>query len=142
MPSAFACLDALPLTRNGKLDRNALPPITPVADSAPLAPRTSMETLVFEVWREVLNLDAFGVQADFLELGGHSLLAVRIATRLTARLSRKVALADVLRHRTVERLAAALDDAQAAQAVAVGASAEQAGSARVDALNDLFETLD
>ncbi|MFM0642762.1 amino acid adenylation domain-containing protein [Paraburkholderia bryophila] len=142
VPSAFACLDALPLTRNGKLDRNALPPITPVADSAPLAPRTSMETLVFEVWREVLNLDAFGVQADFLELGGHSLLAVRIATRLTARLSRKVALADVLRHRTVERLAAALDDAQAAQAVAVGASAEQAGSARVDALNDLFETLD
>jgi amino acid adenylation domain-containing protein len=160
VPAAFVRLDALPLTRNGKLDRNALARMAASAAAtasraAPLAPRSPMETLVLEVWREVLAADAgdanestlapFGVRDDFLELGGHSLLAVRIATRLTARLGRKVALAEVLRHRTVERFVAALDasNAPSAEATPSDASAAQAQrAARVDALNDLFETLD
>ncbi|NIE69193.1 non-ribosomal peptide synthetase, partial [Burkholderia sp. Ax-1719] len=164
VPAAFVRLAALPLTRNGKLDRNALARMAATAAAtirraAPHEPRTPMETLVLDVWRDVLAADAtdadesalapFGVRDDFLELGGHSLLAVRIATRLTARLGRKVALAEVLRHRTVERFAAALDasNAPSAQAASSGASvdataAQAQRAARVDALNDLFETLD
>ncbi|SAL45217.1 amino acid adenylation protein [Caballeronia sordidicola] len=155
VPAAFVRVTALPLTRNGKLDRVALVRLAATAGAtahraAPLAPRTPTEALVLDVWREVLEADAgenplapFGVRDDFLELGGHSLLAVRIATRLTARLGRKVALADVLRHRTIERVAAALDaPAVDADASANTASAQARRTARVDALNDLFETLD
>ena len=59
IPSWFVFLDALPLTPNGKIDRNALPPLDgerPLLDQGFVEPRTEIEELVAQVWREVLKL--------------------------------------------------------------------------------------
>jgi amino acid adenylation domain-containing protein len=87
IPSWFLFLDAIPLTSNGKLDRNALPPPDgerPALDHGFVEPRTEIEELVAQVWREVLKRDRIGVYDNFFDLGGHSLLATRVVARLRA----------------------------------------------------------
>jgi amino acid adenylation domain-containing protein len=85
IPSAFAFLDAIPLTPNGKVDRNALP--IPGADLSDLtvgyvAPRNQVEHVMAEIWAEVLGFKKVGVFDHFFELGGHSLSATRLIARV------------------------------------------------------------
>ncbi|MFD1299540.1 amino acid adenylation domain-containing protein, partial [Lysobacter gummosus] len=87
VPSAFVALDALPLTTNGKLDRQALP----APDQASVsqreyeAPQGETETAIAEVWQELLGLDRVGRHDHFFELGGHSLLVIGLIERLRLR---------------------------------------------------------
>ena len=58
IPSAFVFLNALPLTPNGKVDRSQLPPpddSRPSLDQGFVEPRSEIEELVAQVWREVLK---------------------------------------------------------------------------------------
>jgi amino acid adenylation domain-containing protein len=86
VPAVFVRLDALPLNPNGKLDRNALPAPDGSRASADgfVGPRTEIEELIAQIWREVLRVERVGAHDNFFELGGHSLLAVRAAARLRA----------------------------------------------------------
>jgi acyl carrier protein len=47
-----------------------------------VAPRSALETVVAQLWSEVLQLEEIGVDDNFAELGGDSLLASQIASRL------------------------------------------------------------
>jgi amino acid adenylation domain-containing protein len=90
IPSAMLVLDALPLTRHGKIDRHALP----VPDFAPgaepvfastvayVAPRNHREETLADIWAVALGIDHVGVYDNFFELGGHSLMAARIVARI------------------------------------------------------------
>ncbi|MDX2091919.1 MAG: amino acid adenylation domain-containing protein, partial [Kofleriaceae bacterium] len=61
VPTAFVVLDALPLLPNGKLDRKALPaPDLTSSQRAYLAPRTEVETLLAQVWSELLGVERVG----------------------------------------------------------------------------------
>ncbi|WP_143178090.1 non-ribosomal peptide synthetase [Cystobacter ferrugineus] len=86
IPAGFCLLDALPLTPNGKLDRAALPeplPAGPSPEQAPLVPpRGPIESLLVEIWRDVLGVPRVSAHDDFFFLGGHSLQATRIVSRL------------------------------------------------------------
>jgi amino acid adenylation domain-containing protein len=82
VPTQFVALSALPLTMNGKLDRERLPePVLLVSDTLHAAPRTPTEEVLAQIWAEVLKLEQVGMEADFFELGGHSLLATQVVTR-------------------------------------------------------------
>jgi amino acid adenylation domain-containing protein len=85
IPSAFVLMDALPLTANGKLDREALP----LPDQIPaemlknyIAPNSAVEKVLVGIWGEVLGIERVGIHDDFFELGGHSLLATQLLSRL------------------------------------------------------------
>jgi amino acid adenylation domain-containing protein len=83
VPGAVVVLDALPLNRNGKVDRDALPsPATASADASGPAPRTPVEEVLAGIFAEVLRVDSVGVRDDFFALGGHSLLATRVVSRV------------------------------------------------------------
>ncbi|WP_157083614.1 non-ribosomal peptide synthetase, partial [Bradyrhizobium manausense] len=83
VPSAFVRLAALPLTVNGKVDRNALaaPDDEAYAHRAYEPPQGEIETTLAQIWAELLGVERIGRHDNFFELGGHSLLAVQLLSR-------------------------------------------------------------
>ncbi|MGH8583366.1 MAG: amino acid adenylation domain-containing protein [Gammaproteobacteria bacterium] len=114
IPHALVALDAMPLTPNGKVDRNALPaPVGGTASPERVAPRGPLEQMLWDIWRAVLEHDNFGVNDSFFDLGGHSLSAARAIARLRETLGRDVRLRVLFEAPTIAALAARLQDTNA-----------------------------
>ncbi|MBK5533687.1 amino acid adenylation domain-containing protein [Pseudomonas sp. TH08] len=84
LPAAYVRLASLPLTANGKLDRQALPVPGPEAliRRGYEAPQGDVEIALAQIWAEVLQVERVGRHDHFFELGGHSLLAVGLIERM------------------------------------------------------------
>jgi aspartate racemase len=113
VPAAFVVLDELPVSPNGKVDREALPPPGPLAERPLVEPETETERALMEIWQRVLGREKLGVTDDFFVLGGQSLLAVRLMAQIEKRFGRRLPLATLLERRSVRRMAALIDDPQA-----------------------------
>ena len=89
VPSAFVVLDALPLNRNGKVDRRALPApdMAAARSNAMSAPRSETEAVFAQHLERGSGRRRVGVEDNFFELGGHSLLAVRALARVSGSLA-------------------------------------------------------
>ena len=110
VPAAYMRLGALPLTPNGKLDRRALP--APEQDAYAArgyeAPQGETESLLAQIWAEVLKLERVGRQDNFFALGGHSLLAMTMIERLRQR-GLEVGVRALFATTTLAELAATVD---------------------------------
>lgn len=122
VPSAFAFLDALPLTPHGKIDRVRLLQISlpPLEAGAVDAPRGEIEQRLAAIWIEALALPAVGRSADFFQLGGDSLIAVVIAARVHAAFAVELHLATFVEHPTVAAQARAIERMQCGAALLDG----------------------
>lgn len=106
VPQYFVIMDEFPLTPNGKIDRKALPePDQYVMRMPYMAPRTTTEQQVADIWKKYMGLDRIGIFDDFFELGGHSLIAVEIMTELQQQTGKQLPLASLFQHATIEKLA-------------------------------------
>ena len=107
VPSAIMVLDRLPLTSNGKLDRQALPaPEQETSNSISfIAPRSSTEAALAEIWSELLGCEKLGVCDDFFDLGGNSLLVLRLISKINWSFNVDVTVPDFYRNPTVEQMA-------------------------------------
>lgn len=115
VPSAIVVLSKLPLTANGKVDRQALPAPEAVQKKVFIGPRTATEAMVASVWAEVLGRDQVSADDNFFDLGGHSLLAVRALGELEKVVGRRIPVASLFRGATVESLAKMLSEASEAE---------------------------
>ncbi|MGX1805265.1 amino acid adenylation domain-containing protein [Nocardia sp. NPDC055321] len=88
VPATIQVLAELPRTRTGKVDLRALP--EPLITAAEFAEPVGRETVVAEVFADVLELDRVGAWDDFFALGGDSLIATRVSARLAAALGTPV----------------------------------------------------
>jgi len=111
LPAAFVFLDAMPLTPNGKVNRNALPApdlARPELNAGFAAPRNELENSIAEIWRQALRLEHVGIDDNFFDLGGHSLLLTRVYESLRKQVSEPFALITLFQHPTIRSLAARL----------------------------------
>ncbi|SCY65181.1 amino acid adenylation domain-containing protein [Nitrosospira sp. Nl5] len=105
LPGAFVFLDALPLSPNGKVDRNALPAPEQPEQPDYEAPGNRMEAMISEIWAEILEVPRVGLHNNFFDLGGHSLLLIKVQCKLEERLKTRVTIIDLFRYTTVSSLA-------------------------------------
>ncbi|WP_414575248.1 amino acid adenylation domain-containing protein [Anabaena sp. CCY 9402-a] len=81
IPHFFVALETLPLTVNGKVDRQKLtaPEITSFPDGT--VARTDIEAKLVAVWLSVLNVSQVGIYDNFFALGGDSILAIQLISK-------------------------------------------------------------
>jgi amino acid adenylation domain-containing protein len=85
IPSTFVRLDEMPLTKNGKIDRRALPDpdnVRPDLASPYVSSRNGIEQRLIAIWEDVLDVRPVGVNDVFFELGGDSLSATRVISQV------------------------------------------------------------
>lgn len=114
LPAAYVPVEAWPLTRNGKLDRGALPSPEQYAfaSRAYEAPQEGMEQVLANMWCELLGVEQVGRQDHFFELGGHSLLAVRLLVRIRQTLEAELSIATLFANPVLAELAAVVLEAR------------------------------
>ncbi len=112
VPQAFVELETLPLTRNGKLDRRALPTPRLSGGSASRAPRTAVEARLAEIWSELLRIPEVGIDDNFFELGGDSILSIQVIAR-AAEAGLRLASRQLFQHQTIAELARVTEIRQA-----------------------------
>ena len=115
VPQAVVILAKLPLTANGKIDRQALPePEQANQSKAYVAPKTPTEKAIAEIWAEVLRRDKDKISVDdnFFDLGGHSLLATQVISRVRERFSVEIPMRIMFDQPKVAGLADAVEQAR------------------------------
>ena len=104
MPTYLTQIEKLPITRNGKLDKRALPEIEAKSGKEYVEPQDEAEATLCRAFEEVLGIDKVSVKDNFFDLGGHSLRAIKLEVKLQ-RLYKNVTIRDIYKYPTVERLA-------------------------------------
>lgn len=107
VPQFFVILDAIPLTPNGKVDRQALPPLDgsrPELQVTYIAPATDLQQTIAMSWQQVLQLEKVGIEDNFFDLGGHSLLMIQLHSQLQTKLKQELSIIELFQYPTVSSL--------------------------------------
>lgn len=107
LPSHLVQIERFPLTRNGKIDRSALPEVAEAAQvrsTTYIAPRTPIEIALARIWQEVLSLKSVGVEDNFFELGGDSILSLQVSAK-SAQADLTLTPQDIFHYPTIAQLA-------------------------------------
>ncbi|MCP4150560.1 MAG: hypothetical protein GY757_22630, partial [bacterium] len=106
VPSYFVRLESIPLTRNGKIDRRALPEPGIESGESYVPPGNETEEKLVGIWSEVLGIsrERIGVRDNFFNLGGNSLNLIRMVGKLYKELQTEVPIATVFENPVIEEL--------------------------------------
>lgn len=100
VPTAYMQMEKLPLTPNGKVNRRALPVPSITLQTENVAPDTEREKALFDIAKELLKMDDFGVTDDLTKLGLTSLLAIKMVMMASKR-NIAIKLADLMKLKTI-----------------------------------------
>ncbi len=112
LPATFTVLDSIPLTINGKLDRNSLPTPEFVNADKYVAPRNELEEQLCNIWQEVLSVKKVGIDDNFYQLGGNSITAIRLSAACRQQFKIDIPLALLFAKKTIKRLAPCINKLQ------------------------------
>ncbi|KZN66281.1 non-ribosomal peptide synthetase [Pseudoalteromonas luteoviolacea] len=110
VPAAYISLSEVPLTANGKVNRQALESmdLNLTSEQSYQAPRNETETALVAIWGEVLDIEVekIGVDDSFFELGGHSLLATQVISKIRSQFAIELPLKTLFEQETIAGLGA------------------------------------
>ncbi len=106
IPTYFIMLDKMPLTRNGKVDRKALPDLDEenMNGAEYLPPTNETEELLVKMWSEILGIEKIGIGDNFFELGGHSLKATTLMTGIRKEFGVQIPLQEIFVKPTISKM--------------------------------------
>ncbi len=106
IPAFLIFLDAFTLNQNGKIDRSVLP--RPEIDVNELEnyllPSTEKETILAQIWQEVLGQNQISINENFFELGGDSIIAIQIVAKAN-QVGLQITPKQLFSHQTIAQLA-------------------------------------
>jgi acyl carrier protein len=118
VPASVQPIEQSPTIPSGRLNKRAVPKLATqpilVAAEVPDTEAGSLEELIAPVWAEVLKLDSVERHQDFFAIGGHSLAGMRIMSRLSKTLGRRLPLDMLFRYPTVASFSEAITNGREA----------------------------
>ncbi|OAK51474.1 non-ribosomal peptide synthetase [Rhodococcoides kyotonense] len=119
VPTVFVDVDRMPLGRNGKLDRSALP--EPLASPVVFEPPAGdVEVAVAHIFSDVLEAVDVGATTSWFELGGNSLTATQVIARINSDLGGSLSVRDLFDDPTVRGLASRVEVGSAITTLVAG----------------------
>jgi tyrocidine synthetase-3 len=127
VPTYFVHLEALPMTPNQKIDRNALPDPEIEEDREYQPPETDVERKLVKIWSDVLRRDSgrIGLNTNFFQLGGHSLMALHVIEKIHKTFNTRVPVAEIFNRQTLRQLAGYIEAAPEEGFVAIESKEEK-----------------
>lgn len=114
VPSAFILIETIPLTSNGKVDRNALREKAnnqlQGGRGEVIAPRDDVEEELRTIWEKMLGVQEIGIRDSFFDLGGHSVLAARLLAQIEKQFNKRLSLNELFHFPTIEKIALLLKE--------------------------------
>ena len=106
IPTTYIHLEKIPVTINGKLDRNALPKPKFLQKHNYVAPRNRIETEVCNIYANVLGLDEkkISIDDDFFRLGGDSITNIQVIGKLRQLLGLEISSKTLFKFRTIRSI--------------------------------------
>ncbi|UCH92334.1 MAG: amino acid adenylation domain-containing protein [Candidatus Aminicenantes bacterium] len=108
VPAFFTPLEKFPLTSSGKMDRQALARMGEFhrpTDSIDAAPKTRLEKLIANTWKEALNLEEVGLLDNFFDIGGNSINLLKVHRKLEKALEMDIPIVKFFEYSTIRSLA-------------------------------------
>lgn len=107
IPNFFIELKGIPLTTNGKIDRNALP--MPdlkynINHDDYIPPSTFVEKKLCKIWSNLLGMQKVGIHDDFFTVGGNSLLLSQLIISLKEHFDVDVHFLSILKNPTISSI--------------------------------------
>lgn len=134
VPSIIQYEDKLPLTASGKIDRRSLPEPVPAAQMYE-APEGDYETLLSDLWSDVLKRDRIGRQDNFFEMGGHSLLVTQLVARIRDQFGIELPLLSFFEQQTLHAQAQMIATARQADGAGSGTESENDRLSAIEPIN-------
>ncbi|PYG90251.1 yersiniabactin nonribosomal peptide synthetase [Ruminiclostridium sufflavum DSM 19573] len=108
-------LEELPLSVNGKIDRNKIIDLTKdrrlqPADNKRSRPKTEAQERVLKIWEEVLEYQNAMIEDNFFESGGNSLQAIKLVNKLSLAFEKEILMDTIFDNPTLQELAASLEE--------------------------------
>jgi FkbM family methyltransferase len=116
-PAVIVVMEELPLTRNGKIDRGALPRPEEVKKRSEIEEsehRNAYEEIINGVWKAVLKVERVGRRDSFFEIGGDSLSTTQVIARVRDVFGVEIGIRSIFNNPTIEGLARVVEEAMRA----------------------------
>jgi len=108
VPDFYNCIDELPITPNGKIDRKKLSNLhfhRPELAQQYLAPVTNTEKQLESLWCEILGLERIGIDDNFFDLGGNSLRGISLVQKLKSKLNLNLKIVQLFEYPSIRKQA-------------------------------------
>ena len=112
-PANWQVVEQIPLTINGKVDRNKLAKLKAQLESSQVAPRDEVEAAIHRIWANLLERESLGVSTGFISSGGDSITAIKVIAKMRGA-GLNATLVDLLDNRSIAEMAARQNPQQAA----------------------------
>ncbi len=105
VPTAYMQMDEMPVTANGKTDKNRLPELT-AAEKTITPPQSEMQQRIFDIAADVLGNSDFGIETELFAAGLTSLNSVGLCIKLSDAFGVNVQIRDLRDNDTIKKLEA------------------------------------
>ncbi|KGJ97526.1 non-ribosomal peptide synthetase [Colwellia psychrerythraea] len=126
VPSVITVLTQLPVTTNGKIDRQNLPEPQWNSSNNYQAPISTIGQKVTNIWAQVLGIERVGMKDNFFDLGGHSLLLGQMQQQLEAEFEVKLTMLDLFNMTSVSAMTNYFEQLQSGQTTSINRDIQKA----------------
>jgi amino acid adenylation domain-containing protein len=107
IPALWLSMESIPLTSNGKVDKRKLPAVDAgeLVSGRYVAPRNQTESVLAEIWQDLLGVARVGIHDNFFELGGDSIKSIQLISQIKKKFKTKISVKQLFQAKYIIALA-------------------------------------